>query len=235
VAVALLAATLAGPVPFAAQAPGQVVPADAAPPSAAYRLVAGDAIEVRHAFNPELNEVAQVRPDGRVSLPLVGEIQMAGRTVEEIVRGLEQQYAAEIRNPRIMLQVRSFAAQKVFVTGEVPRPGLINMPGQMTLFEALSEAGGIRTTGSRTVVLIRKGPDGTAVGRSVPAYVGGQLGPQASIPLQPFDVVIVPESRIARVDRWVNQYIRQLLPFDMTAGFTYLMQHRVDDTIIPIF
>ena len=231
---ALLVALINGSVGFAAgqTPPGAVAAPPAAADPAAYRLTPGDTLEVRHAFNPELNEAVQIRPDGRVSLPLIGEVQVAMKTVQEVVAELEHRYASEIRAPRIMLQIRGYAAQKVWVTGEVLRPGLVNMPGPMTLFEAISESGGIKTTGSTTsVLLIRKGPDGKAQGRKVKPFVDGQIAADAAIPLQPFDVVIVPETRIARVDRWVDQYIRQMIP--ISVGFTYLFQHQPG--AIPIF
>ncbi len=205
------------------------------PPLAApYRLTAGDVIEVRHAFNPELNEQAQIRPDGRLSFQLIGEMELAGRTIEEAVTLLEERYASEVKTARISIQVRGFASQKIFVTGEVSRPGMIAMPGNMTVVEALSEAGGVNLTGNRkNIVLIRRGPDGKAYMRTLKPYAEDGLSADASMSLQPFDVIMVPESTIARVDRWVDQHIRQFLPFNLAAGFTYLWQRQPGN--IPIF
>ena len=206
----------------------------AAPVTAPYRLTAGDVIEVRHAFNAELNEQAQIRPDGRLSFPLIGETPLAGLTIAEAVSLLESQYAKEVKTARITIQVRGFANQKVFVTGEVGRPGMIPMPGHMTVLEALSEAGGVKLTGNRkSITLVRRGADGLAYKRTLKPYAGKDLSADASMPLQPFDVIIVPESKIARVDRWVDQNIRQLLPFTLNAGFTYLWQREPGS--IPIF
>jgi polysaccharide export outer membrane protein len=220
-------------VALTGQDAAQPAPQPASPPQV-YRLAAGDTIEIRHAFNPELNEQAQIRPDGRLSLPLIGEIEVAGRTIQEVVSLLEERYIKEVRAPRITLQVRGFAGQKIFVTGEVVRPGVIGLPGPMTLFEALNEAGGLKLTGSKTnVLLIRKASNGQAEGRKVSPYVRGRLSADASLPLQPFDVVIVHETAIAHVDRWIDQHIRQLIPVSASAGFTYLFQHQPGG--IPIF
>src|SRR5438552_187458 len=82
-------------------------------------LEPGDSIEVRLLNNPELNEQAQIRPDGHISLPLVGDIEIAGKTIPDAVAMLEKSYGAEVRAPKVMIQVRSFAGQKVYVTGEV--------------------------------------------------------------------------------------------------------------------
>jgi len=201
----------------------------------AFRLSPGDAIEVRLFFNPELNEVVQIRPDGRISLHIAGEVLLAGKSVSEATAMLEELYKKEVRTPRVLIQVRSYAARKIYVTGEVLRPGLLNIAGPMTVLEAISEAGGVKNTGDRQLaVLIRKGEDGKPEGRRVPMYVKGIMSPESSTLLKPFDVVMIPESNIARIDRWVDQHIRQLIPINASAGFTYLMQSG-GTTPFPIF
>jgi protein involved in polysaccharide export with SLBB domain len=94
----------------------------------------------------------------------------------------------------------------------------------MTLLDAIMEAGGNRTTGSDSeVVLIRKSDEGRALRYKLFLTPKTENEPDAgSIRLQPFDVVLVPETRIARIDRWVDEHIRQLVPLTLTAGFTYL-------------
>lgn len=208
----------------------------AAPETAAvYRLMQGDVVEIRFFFNPELNESVTIRPDGRVSLQLAGEIVLAGKTIAEASSEIEKLYEKEIRTPRVSIQVRGFGAQKVFVTGEVLRPGPITLPGTITVLQAISEAGGIKGTGdTKTIVLIRKGPDGSPVGRKLTLSAKGMPAPDAATPLSPFDVVVVPESGIARADRWVDQHIRQLIPLNLSAGFTYLFQNVPGGAIIPI-
>jgi len=202
--------------------------------SARYRLSPGDIVEIRHAFNPELNEQAQIRPDGRISLPLIGEIEIANKTIQDTVAILEARYAKEVRTPRITIQVRGFAALKIYVTGEVFRPGALGLPGPMTLLEAISEAGGIKHTGNPSmIVLIRKTADGKPQGKKLALYIKGQLAADAATLLRPFDVVMVPESKIARLDRWVDQHIRQLIPINASMGFTYLMSSQTGG--IPIF
>jgi polysaccharide export outer membrane protein len=200
-----------------------------------YRLNPGDDVEIRFFFNPELNELVMIRPDGRVSLQLAGEVVLAGKTVAEASAELEELYRKEIRTPRVSIQVRKFGAQKVFVTGEVLRPGPIALPGSVTVLQAISEAGGIKGTGDpKTIILIRKGPDGLPSGRKLNLSAKGMPAPEAGTLLAPFDVVVVPESGIARVDRWVDQHIRQLIPFNLSAGFTYLFQNVPGGAIIPI-
>lgn len=198
-----------------------------------YRLAAGDVVEVRFFFDPELNEQVQIRPDGRISMQLIGEVEMAGKTVQEISRELERAYSQHLKSPTVSVQVRSFATQKVYVTGEVVRPGIISMPGELALVAAISEAGGVKPTGDvKSVVLIRKGPDDRPEARKIVLRDGGKLTADAGLLLRPYDIVLVPETKIARLDRWVDQHIRQLVPGNLVLGFSYVLNANAS-TLIP--
>jgi|RhiMethySRZTD1v2_1073278.scaffolds.fasta_scaffold187149_2 protein involved in polysaccharide export with SLBB domain len=209
-----------------AQVPAAAPLPNAQPTDANYRLQIGDVVDVRFFFNPDLNEQnVQIRPDGCISLQLVGDVVFAGGTVAEVGQRIEAAYAKELKRPRVTIQVRGFATLKAFVSGEVHRPGTVSISTSMTLLGALGEAGGISTRGNRNrVVLIRKKPDGTPQRQEVTLFAQGQPTVASLAVLQPFDVILVPESSIAKVDRWVDQYIRQLIPVNMNAGFTYLWQ-----------
>ena len=211
-----------------AQAPSAPEPlrvqADIAPAiTEAYRLEPGDTIEARFFFNPELNDTVQIRPDGRISMQLVGEVAVGGKTIAEAVQTIQDAFSHELKTPRVMLQVRSFVGQKVFVTGEVNRPGVVTLPGQMSVMAAIADAGGVRLTGNRKkVVLVRKGPDGLPVMTPLTLLANGKLAPDAYMQLRPYDILLVPETRIAHMDRWVEQYIKGLNPVTLAAGFNYL-------------
>jgi polysaccharide biosynthesis/export protein len=199
-----------------------------------YRIMPGDVLDVRFFYNPELNEQqVAVRPDGRIALQLVGDVEIAAKTPEEARISIEQLFASWVRTPSVTIQVRKYSSNKVYVTGEVPRPGLISMESPTTLVNALGEAGGITNKGNRNkVMLIRKMPNGKAAMRSVKLFEHGQATQEAMAYLQPFDVVLVPESGISRADRWVDQWLRQLSPANLMVGFQYLTQ---PTTGIPVF
>jgi protein involved in polysaccharide export with SLBB domain len=192
-------------------------------PVVPYRLEAGDTVEVRFFFSPELNETVQIRPDGRISMQLAGEIALEGKTVAEAVDAIQQAYARELKTPRVSVQLRGYAGQKVFVTGEVNRPGVVAMPGRMTVAAALADAGGVRLTANpKQIVLVHKGPDGNPAMQRLTLMAKGKLGPDAYTELRAYDILMVPESRIAHMDRWVEQHIKSLNPVNLSAGFTYL-------------
>lgn len=198
-------------------------------PNSRFRLSPGDVIEIKFFYNPELDETVQIRPDGHISMPLVGEMDLNGKTVEETTSYLDQSYHKYLKTPSITLQVKSYGSQKVYVGGEVPHPGAIALIGKLTVLDALMEAGGPRHTGNdSTVVLLRKNQRGTASIYKVSLKTKGkEPSPASTMVLMPFDVVLVPESRVARVDRWVDQNIRQMVPAFITTGFTYLQSTAV--------
>ena len=94
------------------------------------------------------------------------------------------------------------------------------------MLDALICAGGVKATGTAsTVLLIRRKTDGTpeAMQKISLRSVENQPPEASQIYLRSFDIVLVPEKRIAKVDRWVDQYLRQTIPIQMTAGFNYFI------------
>jgi protein involved in polysaccharide export with SLBB domain len=193
-------------------------------PPEAYRLAAGDGIQIRFLHNPELAEEVQIRPDGHISLRGVGEMKVSGYTVDEVVARMDEAYRSILKNPDVTVQIRQFANNRIFVGGEVTRPGMLPLNGFQTALGAITEAGGFRGSANRDgVIVIRRGE------REVPHVLrlsakprGGEPSDVASFALQPLDVVLVPESGIARANRAVDQYVRQMIPGVLTGGFTYL-------------
>ena len=96
-----------------------------------YRIGIGDELQIKFAYNSELNEEhIPVRPDGRISVPLAKQIKAAGLTTQSSSKDiLSQKYAAELKRPEVTVIVRGFNAQRVFVDGEINRPGLIPLMG----------------------------------------------------------------------------------------------------------
>ena len=207
-------------LPAAAQIP------DAKAPSLNpdYQLAPGDVVDLQFFYNPELNEKVQIRPDGRISLSLVGEIELARKTVPAAVRELEGAYRSVLKTPSISLQIAGYAAQKVYVGGEVSHAGAVNMPGDLTVLQAVMEAGGpLHSASTKELILIRRDD------RGMPYILRLSLknlksGPSEAVTtrLRPYDVVLIPESKIAKMDRLVDNYLRKLDPAFLSAGFSFL-------------
>jgi len=181
-----------------------------------YRIQPGDQLEIRFYQLPEQNVVLPVRPDGNISLPLANEVRAAGRTPEELRLELVGRYSVELRDPRIAVVVQTFSAQKVHVGGHVGKPGVVELNGSRTVLQAIFEAGGFLPTASpEDVVVVRQtGPNQFAViPLDLESFLNGQDLRQ-NLMLQPYDSVFVPASPIANMNQWVDQYIRQNLPFN---------------------
>ena len=205
-----------------------------------YRIRAGDELEIRFFHTPDQNVTLPVRPDGCISLPLVYELRAAGRTVEEVREELVARCSHELADPEIAVIVRSFhTAYAVHVGGEVDKPGVLELDGPRTVLEAVFAAGGFLPSASPADVIVVRRVDGGGAGTAGTAATAGAAGSagtgkgyelvladlasvlngtdaRGNFTLQPYDVVYVPSSRIADVNKWVNQYIRSNIPITFT-------------------
>jgi len=187
-----------------------------------YRLYPGDDIDVSVPSAPELNKTVTVQPDGRISLPLIGPRMAADRTPAELERELAAAYAPLLLRPRVEVSVRA-QPLKVFVGGEVGKPGVYDMPGDIDSLRAVIDAGGFLPTSKRSdVVIVRRGRDGRPMMRTVnltklDGGPGGDL-----VPLRRFDIVYVPKTGLAKVDDFMTQ-IRGALPIQ----FSYALGNTV--------
>lgn len=191
------------------------------PPGQEYKIQIGDQLDVKFFYNPELNEQVIVRPDGRISLQLAHEIMAASLTPAELGDLLTIKYATELKQPEVVVIVRSFSSQKVYVDGEVSKPGMIPLVGTATVLQSISQAGGMKDSARTTeVIIIRRGADNKPLALTLnldKAIDGTDMN--QDIVLRPFDIVYVPKSPIADVNTWVDLYIRKNIPISMGIGY----------------
>lgn len=193
-----------------------------APP--AYLLEAGDQIEIRFFYNPELNDKVEIRPDGKISMALVGQVQASNLSVAGLTEHLVGLYRPILKQAELTVQVRSFAGRKFIVGGDVQRPGVFPLVGGQTVLGAIMEAGGLRPTSKRDrVILVRRGAAGTPETIEISLKRQGRNLPgQALTEIQPYDLVLVDESGVAKANRFIEQNITRMLPVVLTGGFSYL-------------
>jgi polysaccharide export outer membrane protein len=159
-----------------------------------YRIGPGDVLQIDVWKEPDAsNPSVTVRPDGRVSLAMVGELSVVGLTPSELEEALRQRFGALIKDARVTVSVREASSQKVYVIGEVRREGSIRMMGPMTVLHALAEAGGLNEYAKRKDIYVLRVANGRQVRFSFnyEAVVRGQKGEQ-NITLQPGDTIVVP-------------------------------------------
>ena len=193
--------------------------------SPVYRFFPGDEVEITIFSAPELSRSATIGPDGRLALPLIGAVRAADLTSEELHDILVAAYAAHLRMPELSVTPRTYASRQVFVGGEVARPGIYEMPANIDAFQAVALAGGFLPSAHRSDVLVLSRASGETsvveIDLSMRAVRNGLPNAQ---PLQRYDVVYVPRSRISQVNLFMQQYVRDALPvqfsfyYDLRGG-----------------
>ena len=192
----------------------RVTGAASPPPVDGCVLESGDEIDVKFYYTPELNELAQpIRPDGKVSLQLVGEVQAAGQTPGSLEKALKDKYHGLIDKDEISVIARKFSHRVVYVGGAVHRPQAVPMAGQLTVLAAIMSAGGedVQTAALGEVIVLRM------EGGKYRGYAVDVSQTLAGNDLEPFflsagDTVYVSRTRISDVDRWIEQHINQVWP-----------------------
>jgi polysaccharide export outer membrane protein len=183
------------------------------PPREPYRMTVGDDFSVHFFYYPNYNVRLVVRPDGMVTIPLVGEVHAEGMTPHELEQVIRERYAEVLAEPEVSVIITEFADQRVFVFGEVKGPGLYDLKGSFTVLDAVVAAGGITDKGRKdSIILIRQQQDGTFAGTRVnlEELLAGRR--DADVYLRPGDVVYVPMTFIAKVNVFVDQFFAGLTP-----------------------
>lgn len=154
-----------------------------------YVIGAEDILMIRVWREPELSGPVGVRPDGKISLPLLGDVQAGGLTPKKLAESITQGFSNYVTNPEVMVQVASVNSKKYFVSGEVMKPGSFPLVVPTTILEALAIAGGFREYADRKNILILRGT------RRYPFnykdVVRGK-NMQQNVPLESGDHIIVP-------------------------------------------
>ena len=191
-------------------------------PKSVYRIGPGDELEVKFFFAPELNDRMTVRPDGKISIMFAQDIQAAGLTADELASDIRAVLAPHVKQLDLVVIIRSFASQRAYVGGEVTKPGPINLTGNETLLQVLSTAGWVTPAGADQVVVVRR--DGSGSEKIYPvnlAELETGTNMAQNIAMQSGDIILVPPSDAVSADRWVEQNIRNILPFTVGAGVSY--------------
>jgi protein involved in polysaccharide export with SLBB domain len=187
-----------------------------------YKIGFGDELEIKFFYTPELTTIAIVRPDGRINLPLIGDIVAVRRTPVELGAQIKAAYASQVQRPDVTVNVRTFVTQRVFVGGEVTHPGVQALVGPLTVLQAIMGAEGFKDDARTSeVVVIRRDQANQArvYAVNLDRAISG-IDPYQDLALQPADIVVVPRSGVGDVNVWVDQYIRKNLPFNFSVNYT---------------
>ena len=163
----------------------------AADTSADYRLVPGDKLRIEVYKDAQLSQSLQVRPDGKITLPLVGDVPASGRTSNELRDTIAASLKEDITTPVVTVIVVETVPPVYYVVGEVNSPGSKPLSGQVSVLQALADAGGFKDFAkTKDIRIQRKNSSGmTTLRFNYKDAINGELKP---IYLQPGDTIIVP-------------------------------------------
>jgi polysaccharide export outer membrane protein len=127
-----------------------------------YRLGPGDKLRIEVYKDPQLSESVQVRPDGKITLPLVGDVDATGRTPIELRDALATSLKEFMNNPTVTVIVVEAVASQVTVMGEVSKPGAMQMHGPTSVLQAIAMAGGFKEfANTKDVRVLRQNGNGS--------------------------------------------------------------------------
>lgn len=158
-----------------------------------YIIGSEDAVEVQVWKNPDLSRTVTVRPDGKISLPLIGDVPAAGQTASQLAEAVTEKLKIYYREPAqvtvIITQINSYA---IYLLGEVSTQGKQVVKSGTTFLQAISLAGGFTQFASpNKITLRRRGPEGKESAILI-RYKDVLAGRQANLILKPGDTIIVP-------------------------------------------
>ncbi len=184
----------------------------AARPSAVKEYIIGDddVLHISVWQNSDLEQDAIVRPDGRISFPLIGDVQATGLTITQLDEDVTQKLKEYLKYPQVSISIKKLGGQKVMVLGEVQTQGVYAVTGAKTAIEAISLAGGFtRDAVPSSVVIIRGGfqnPEAKRINLS--RALKGDL--RQNIALQSEDILFVPKKFIANLNYFLSQILEPL-------------------------
>lgn len=170
-------------------------PPQEAPAAGPYSIGEGDLLAVRVWKNLELSVEVPVRPDGMISVPLVNDVKAAGLTTEQLGQNIAAKLSEFITSPDVTIVVLRAESKRVFVLGEVTRPGPVPLATQLYVLDAITAAGGFTPFADEDDIrIIRRGADGQELEFEFDykAYVKGRAA-GTNIALQPGDTIVVPQ------------------------------------------
>jgi polysaccharide export outer membrane protein len=164
------------------------------PHDASYVIGNDDKLDINVWKEPELSKTIPVRSDGKISLPLVGEIQAAGRTPLQLEQTISEKLKTYMTAPEVTVMVEQVNSKKYNIMGEVARPGAYPLTLATTIMDAIAGAGGFREFAKRgDVYILRQNPDGTQtkISFNYKQFIKGKHLEQ-NVKVEPQDTIIVP-------------------------------------------
>jgi protein involved in polysaccharide export with SLBB domain len=196
------------PVKVTAIAPADSVPKMPTSMGSDFMLGPQDFLEIRFLGEPSLNLETRVRPDGTLSVPLINEpVQVFGMTPKNLEHKIEEDISKFLRNSRVFVNVKDIGSSSVFVLGEVRSPQIVT-DQPLTLASVISRCGGLsRDSDAGQILVIRKWNQEEPLVFEInfDSFLDGE-SILSDLPLQRYDVVIVPRNRISKISEFMSVF-----------------------------
>lgn len=166
--------------------------ADAAATTSQFILGSADVIHIGVWKNADLTQTVTIGPDGFISLPLLGDLHVAGMTTNQLAQDLKTKLNSYVVNAQVTVSIVEIHSKQVFVTGQVGKPGGYPLVVPISVLQLIAQAGGLNTFANRKDIVILRG-SGSQMQRLKFNYKDAVRGdPKQNIALRPGDTVIVP-------------------------------------------
>jgi polysaccharide export outer membrane protein len=161
-----------------------------------YVLKPGDVISVNVVEHEEFSGRHKIRPDGRINYPVIGELDVASLTCAQLVKIMESKLSPYVNNPVVSISIEAYFANKIFIIGDVNRPGEFEIYEPIDLIKALAMCGGQKNAGARIAKIIRA--DGTIISVDLLDLCNGKMSKLETnkFLLYPGDTIFIPETFI---------------------------------------
>ena len=157
-----------------------------------YRVAAGDKLRIEVYKDPQLSQSVQVRPDGKITMPLIGDIEATGRTPIEVRDAIAKSLKEYVTNPTVTVIVVEATLATAYVMGEVNHPGAVTLQAPLTIMQALALAGGLKDfADAKNIRVLRKASSGVETISF--NYKDALKSSRAPIYLRAGDTVVVPD------------------------------------------
>ena len=162
-------------------------------PEEDFRIGRGDILQISVWREPELSSVVAIRPDGQISLPLVDEVYVDGMTPMELQEELVKEYKRFVNTPVVSVRVQQINSRKIYIFGNVGRQGAFPISRNITVLEAIAEAGGLAPFAKAKDIYVLRNVDGVPIRLpfNYKAVIRGKHSEQ-NIILKPGDTIYVP-------------------------------------------
>jgi polysaccharide biosynthesis/export protein len=171
-----------------------------------YRLQPSDVLDLEYEYTPEYNQTVTVGPDGTVMLRLVGSVKVEGLSLDEATSAIKAKASVPLNHPELTLTLKEFVKPHFTIYGEVQKPGIYDMHGNVTVLQAIALSGGEKETSKQTkVVLLRKVNGDMAEVKVIDTRaLSSAKGVREDFALKPDDMIIVPKNKLGKIEPYVR-------------------------------